>query len=135
MTPLSRTKFIGLAAAGALAALTAAGAPALADQPLTNLGPVGPYEPILITVGTQRVIAFFVPDKGACAVNAVVWKDGDPDAPYSSARVRISLKPGQMFQLDGAQRQSMSLFCGADASSLAIAAPAEMILTGATGKN
>jgi hypothetical protein len=40
-------------------------------------------------------------DRGLCAVNAVVWKDADPDAPYSSARVRISLKPGQMFQLDG----------------------------------
>jgi hypothetical protein len=135
MTPLSHIKLIGLAAAGAFAALTVAAMPARADQPLTNLGPVGPYEPILVTVGAQRVIAFFVPDKGACAVNAVVWKDGDPDAPYSSARVRISLKPGQMFQLDGAQRQSMSLFCGADASSLAIAAPAELILTGATGKN
>jgi hypothetical protein len=75
------------------------------------------------------VIAFYIPEKGACSVSAVVWKDGDPDAPYASARVRISLKPGQMFQLDGAQRQSMSLFCGADASNLAIAAPAELILT------
>jgi hypothetical protein len=135
MTPLSRIKLAGLAAAGTLAALTIAGVPARADQPLTNLGPVGPYEPILVTVGTQRVIAFYVPDHGACAVNAVMWKETDPDAPYASARVRISLKPGQMFQLDGAQHQSMSLFCGADASSLAIAAPAELILTGATGKN
>lgn len=135
MTPFYRIKLVGLAAAGTLAALTVAGVPARADQPLTNLGPVGPSEPILVTIGTQRVIAFFVPEGGACAVNAVVWKDGDPDAPYSSARVRVSLKPGQMFQLDGGQRQSMSLFCGADASSLAVAAPAELILTGATGKN
>ena len=135
MTPLSRTKLIGLAAAGALAALTAAGAPALADQPLTNLGPVGPYEPILAKIGNQRVIAFYVPQRGECAVNAVVWKDADPDAPYSSARVRISLKPGQMFQLDGGQRQSMSLLCGADASTLAVAAPAELIVTGTLGQN
>ena len=33
MTPLSRTKLIGLAAATALAALTAAGAPAYAEDP------------------------------------------------------------------------------------------------------
>jgi len=130
MTPHSRIKIVGLAAAGALIALTVAGASARADQPLTNLGPVGPNEPILVTVGTQRVIAFYAPDRGACAVNAVVWKDADPDAPYSSARVRISLKPGQMVQLDGGQRQSMSLLCGADASTLAVAAPAELILTG-----
>ena len=57
------------------------------------------------------------------------------DAPYASTRVRISLKPGQTFQLDGAERQSMLLLCGADASTLAIAAPAELILTGAQGSN
>ena len=135
MTPLARIRLIGLAAAGALAALTVAGVPAHADQPLINLGPVGPNEPILVTVGTQRVIAFYVPERGACSVNAVVWKDGDPDAPYASSRVRISLKPGQMVQLDGAQRQSMSLLCGADASTLAVVAPAELILTGTPGKN
>ena len=135
MTPLSRIKLVGLAAAGALIALTVAGVPARADQPLTNLGPVGPNEPILVTVGNQRVIAFYVPQRGECAVNAVVWKDADPDAPYSSARVRISLKPGQMVQLDGGQRQSMSLLCGADAATLTAVAPAELIQTGATGSN
>ena len=135
MARFSRFNLSALATAGALLALPAGGAAAHADQPLTNLGPVGPYEPILVTIGTQRIIAFYVPDKGDCAVNAVVWNDADPDAPYASTRVRISLKPGQMFQLDGAQRQSMSLFCGADATSLAIAAPVELILTGASGKN
>lgn len=135
MTPLSPLKFVGWAAAGALVALTVTGALAHADQPLTNLGPVGPYEPILAEMGNQRVIAFYVPQRGECAVNAVTWKEADPDAPYASARVRVSLKPGQMFQLDGGQRQSMSLLCGADASSLAVAAPAELILTGTLGKN
>jgi hypothetical protein len=68
-------------------------------------------------------------------VSAVTWRDTAPDAPYASTRVRVSLKPGQMFQLDGAQRQSISLLCGADASTLAVTAPAELILTGATGSN
>jgi hypothetical protein len=135
MTPHSRIKFVGLVAAGTFAALTMLGAPARAEPPLTQLGPVGPFEPILVSMGNQRVIAFYVPDRGACAVNAVMWKDGDPDAPYASSRVRISLKPGQMFQLDGSMRQSMSLVCGADASTLAVAAPAELILTGTAGKN
>jgi hypothetical protein len=117
---------------GAVAVLAMANVPARAEQPLTHLGPVGPYEPILVSMGTQRVIAFYLPDRGSCAVNAVMWKDGEPDAPYGSSRVRISLKPGQMFQLDGSMRQSMSLVCGADAASLAVAAPAELILTGTT---
>jgi hypothetical protein len=128
MTPLSRIRLIGLAAAGALAALTAAGAPAHADDPLTNLGPVGPHEPILVKIGDQRIIAFFIPERGECGVNAVTWKDADADAPYASVQVRVSLKPGQLVQLDGSQGQSMGLLCGADASSLAVTAPAELIL-------
>jgi hypothetical protein len=40
-----------------------------------------------------------------------------------------------MFHLDGADRQSVGLLCGADASTLAVVAPAELILTGSTAKN
>lgn len=126
------------AAVNALLALTltAAAAPVLAaDEPAHNFGPVGPREPILVTAGTQRVVAYFVPERGGCAVSAVTWKDGNTDAPYASARVRVSLKPGQTLALEGAQRQSMSLLCGADAATLAVVAPAELILTGATGQN
>jgi len=131
MVQLSR--YTGLAVAVALVGLAAGDAAAArADGPLTNLGPVGPHEPILVSIGTQRVVAFYTPERGACAVNAVVWKDGDPDAPYASARVRVSLKPGEMFALDGAQHQSMNLVCGADAANLAVAAPAELILTGSS---
>jgi len=128
MTPLSRIRLVGLAGAGALAALTAASAPAHANEPLTNLGPVGPHEPILVKIGNQHIIAFFIPERGECAVNAVTWEDADANAPYASVRVRVSLKPGQLVQLDGSQRQSMGLVCGADASSLAVTAPAELIL-------
>jgi hypothetical protein len=128
MTPRSRIRLLGLAGAGALAALTAASAPAHANEPLTNLGPVGPHEPILVKIGNQHIIAFYIPERGECAVNAVTWKDADPNAPYASVRVRVSLKPGQLVQLDGSQRQSMGLVCGADASSLAVTAPAELIL-------
>jgi hypothetical protein len=137
MTPLSRIRLIGLAAAGALAALTAAGAPAHADDPVTNLGPVGPRVPLVVKIGNQRIIAFFIPERGECAVNAVTWKDADAKAPYASVRVRISLKPGQLVQLDGSQRQSMGLLCGVDASTLAVTAPAELIVTGAadSGRN
>ena len=120
-----------IVAALAVAALAAGGAaPARADDLLTNLGPVGPREPILVKIGDQRIIAFFVPERGNCALSAVTWKDAGPDAPYASERVRVSLKPGQLVQLDGAQRQPVGLLCGADASSLAVTASAELLLTG-----
>jgi hypothetical protein len=129
MVQVSRSKSL---AAGALIALGAASTPVLAGDALTNLGPVGPREPILVQVGEQRFIAFYTKERGECAVSAVTWKEADPDEPYSSARVRVSLKPGQFIELDGPQRRSMGLLCGADASSLAVTAPAELILTGTT---
>ena len=52
------TRILSLAAAGAVVALTADSIPARADELAQNLGPVGPYEPILTTVGNKRVIAF-----------------------------------------------------------------------------
>jgi len=133
MTPQSRIKFIGLAAAGTFAALAMLGAPARAEPQSTNFGPVGPSEPILATIGGQRVIAFFVPERGSCAVNAIIWKDAGVDAPYASSRIKVSLRPGEMVKLDhGAIRESMNLLCGADASTLTAVAPAELILTGST---
>jgi hypothetical protein len=102
---------------------------------VSNLGPVGPREPMVVNLGDQRIVAFFVPERGGCAVNAVTWKDTGPSAPYASARVRIILKPGQIMQIDGAQPHAMGLLCGADASSLAATAPAELIVAGAVEKN
>ena len=130
MVQISRLKT--LAAASAFSMLGVAAALALADDPLTNLGPVGPSEPILVNVGDQRMIAFFVPERGNCSLSAVSWKEAGPDAPFASERVRISLKPGQLVQLDGAERQPLGLLCGADASSLSMTASPELILTGAS---
>ena len=104
---------------------------ASAKEYTTNLGPVGPNEPILATVGGQRVIAFFVPERGSCAVNTIMWKDAAADAPYTTSRIRLSLRPGEMVRFDDA-RLSMNLLCGADASTLAMVAPPELVLTGAT---
>jgi hypothetical protein len=133
---LSRLQTLNVVAAGGLFALTSVlSVPASADQPLTRLGPVGPREPILAGVGGQRVIAFYAPERGECAVSAVMWKETGADAPYASTRVRISLRPGQTFRLDGADRHSVDLLCGADAASLAVMAPPERIVTGATGSN
>lgn len=113
-------------------ALTAIAAPVLGAEYTTNLGPVGPNEPILANIGGRRVIAFFVPERGSCAVNTIIWKDAGAD--NAPSRVRLSLRPGQMVRFDGEQL-SMNLLCGVDASTLAAVAPAELILTGSTAPN
>ena len=132
MVRFSLFKFLlSPAALGASLALAVAVTPARADDPTTNFGPVGPNEPILATLGGQRLIAFFVPERGSCAVNAIIWKDAGVEAPYASSRVRLSLRPGEMIRFDDALR-SMNLLCGADAATLAVVAPAELIWTGAS---
>ena len=100
--------------------------PANAEEYATNFGPVGPNEPIIATLGGQRSIAFFVPERGSCAVHTFMWKDAGEDAPYSTSRVRLSLRPGQMARFDDAH-MAMDLLCGADASTLAIVAPPELL--------
>ncbi|HEY8276962.1 MAG TPA: hypothetical protein VIG52_08205 [Methyloceanibacter sp.] len=114
-------KRLSISACAALA-IFATGWPALADEALRNQGPVGPYEPILTTVGAKRVLAFYVPEKGGCAVSAVVWdKDENTGAsPYSSSRVRLELNPGQVMKLDATGNESVGLKCGDDASTLTI---------------
>jgi hypothetical protein len=114
MYPLTRIRFSRFAAAGALVALTAASTPARADELAQISGPVGPHKPILTTVGSKRVIVFYVPDDGHCAVNVVVWDDVD-----SAARVRVSLSPRQMVHIDSVENKSLNLQCGDHAETLA----------------
>ena len=127
MQPLSRN--LGFAAVGALA-LTVASSPGYADELAQNLGPVGPNEPILTTVGSKRVIAFYVPGDGHCGINVVVWDLADINGD-SAARVRVSLNPRQMVHIDSAENKSINLQCGESAETLALVDTAKMIAAGA----
>jgi hypothetical protein len=111
---------------GCVALFMATVTPALADEYATNYGPVGPNEPIIAAWGGQRVIAFLVAERGSCAVHTFIWKDEGADAPYSTSRVRVSLRPGQMARFDEVH-MSMNLLCGTDASTLAMVAPPELV--------
>ena len=117
MFPL--TRMLSLGAAIALVALTAVSLPARADELSQNLGPVGPHEPILTTVGNKRVIAFFEPDSGNCAFHAVIWNTTDVNA-NSAARFRAGLNPRQMLTIETNDNQSLKLQCGDNAERLAI---------------
>ena len=117
MSPLSR--ILSLAAAGAFVAISANSIPARADELTQNLGPVGPHEPILTTVGNKRVVAFYEPDSGHCAFHAVVWNTKDVEAD-SAAGFRAHLNPRQMVRIDTAENQLLNLQCGDNAANLAI---------------
>jgi hypothetical protein len=129
MHPLTRNWFLGFAAAGALA-LTVASVPAFADELSQNLGPVGPNEPILTTVGSKRVIAFYEADGGHCGMHIVVWDRADVSG-ASAARVRVTLDPRQMVHIDSAENKSLNLQCGDTADTLAIVDTSKFIAAGA----
>ena len=131
MFPLTRS--LSLAAAGAVLALAAPSIPARADELAQNLGPVGPHEPILTTVGSQRVIAFYVPGSDRCALHAVVWDNTDADAAdTSAARVRVSLQPGQIVHIYTAEQESLNLQCGKNAEKLAVVDTDSLVAFGIT---
>jgi len=115
-------RLLSLATAGTLIALTAVSATARADDLAQNLGPVGPHEPILATVGSNRVIAFFVPGSNRCALHTVVWNRDE-----SAIRVRANLEPGQIVHIDSAQNETLNLQCGSNAAILGIVETDELV--------
>ena len=131
MFSLNHTQLLSFAAAGAFVALTAASTPAWADELAQNLGPVGPHDPILTTVGSKRVIAFYAPDSGHCALNAVVWDNTGADTGMSAVRIRVSLGPRQMVHIDTVEQKSLNLECGDNAEKLAVVDTGEFIAAGA----
>ena len=116
MFSLSR-KVLEFTAASSLILLAATTIPAAADEMVQSLGPVGPQQPIIATVGDKRVIAFFAPSNGRCNVQAVVWKTDDLDA-KSASGVKISLGPDQVASIDASGTETFGLKCGSGADTL-----------------
>ena len=128
MQTLNPKRCLGIAAAGAFIALTTVGLPARADELVQHLGPVGPHEPILTTFGNKRVIAFYEPADGRCAVNAVVYDKTDADTGRTTAaRVRVSLNPRQMVHIDSTDNKSINLQCGDHADTLGLVDNGELV--------
>ena len=132
---LSRIQLLKFAAAGGVVACML-GTPAQADELAQNLGPVGPHEPILTEVGSERVIAFYEPDNGRCAVHAVVFDKTDAyTGMTTAARVRVSLNPREMVHIDSADNElvkSLSLQCGENAEKLTIIDADSLVASGIT---
>jgi hypothetical protein len=130
MFSLSRIQVLTLIAAGSFMALATAGTPARADEMVQNLGPVGPNEPILATVGNKHVVAFYVAGAGGCNVEAVIWNSDDADA-ETAMRIRVGLKPGQNTHIDSPASKPLTLQCGAFAEKLAVVQTDNLVAFGA----
>ena len=132
---LSRIQLLKFAAAGSVVACML-GTPAQADELGQNLGPVGPHEPILTEVGSERVIAFYEPDNGRCAVHAVVFDKTDAHTGMTTAaRVRVSLNPREIVHIDSADNElvkSLNLQCGKNAEMLMIIDTDSLVASGTT---
>ena len=132
---LSRIQLLKFAAAGSVVACML-GTPAQADELAQNLGPVGPHDPILTEVGSERVIAFYEPDNGRCAVHAVVFDKTDAYTDTTTAaRVRVSLNPREMVHIDSADNESvksLNLQCGENAEKLTIIDTDSLVASGIT---
>ena len=128
MFTLNRSRVLGFAAVGAFVALSA-GLPA--EDLAQNLGPVGPHEPILTSVGSKRVIAFYEPGGGHCSINVVVWDRAD-ESGDSAARVRVSLNPRQTVHIDSVENKSINLQCGDYAETLALVDTSKFVAAGAS---
>src|SRR6185295_12633087 len=132
---LSRIQLLKFAAAVVVVACTL-GTPARADELVQNLGPVGPHKAILTEVGSERVIAFYEPDNGRCAVQAVVYDKTDAyTGMTTAARVRVSLNPREMVHIDSTDNdsfKSLNLQCGKNAERLTIIDADSLVASGIT---
>jgi hypothetical protein len=123
-----------LALASIFLALAALTVPARSDELVQVLGPVGPHAPILASVGSKRVIAFYLPGSDHCALHAVI---GDTANAYSdtqtpAVRIRVSLEPGQIVHIDSVDNQSLNLQCGRNGEQLSVVDSDEAVAFGMT---
>ena len=126
--------FLKFTVANALIVLLVASTPASAVDMVQNLGPVGPNQAVLATIGTMHVIAFFEPNTGHCSLNAVVWDNLAADPSESAKRVRVSIGPGEIVQIDSAKQESVNLQCGSNAETLAVIDTAPLTASGITSQ-
>jgi hypothetical protein len=116
-------------AAVVLAVLGGYGPARAGDMPEV-LGPVGPNDPIVTTVGRKGVLAFYEADGSHCGMHVVMW-DRDDESGDSAAGFRVTLDPREVVHIDTAQNKSLGLQCGNTADTLAIVETGKIYTAGA----
>jgi hypothetical protein len=124
------SKKLSCAAVGVLAVLGGHVLPAHAGDMPEVLGPVGPNDPIVTTVGRKGVLAFYEADGIHCDMHVVMW-DRDDESGDSAAGFRVTLDPREVVHIDTAQNKSLGLQCGNTADTLAIVETGKIYTAGA----
>ena len=117
---LRMSKILPLAAASALSLFAITEVATAGERVKANLGPVGPNEPILATVGKSRLVAYYEPDDGKCDVSAILFTARPDGGGNDSTRVRVTLHPGELFHLDGVREERIVLTCVPNAQALTV---------------
>jgi hypothetical protein len=86
---------------------------------------------VTTTLVAASVIAFFLPDNGRCAFQAVVWDRSKVTSGWNQAgQIRINLKPNQTIDIDGDQNESLNFHCE-NARTLTAVASGQQVASGA----
>ena len=129
---LRTLRILSIAAASALSVLAATSLASAVEGNPANLGPVGPNEPILATVGKTRIVAFYERTNGTCSVSAVVFDASPNGGGEASRRVRVVLHPGELFQIGGIKNEHIVLTCGPNAKGLTVLNRGEVLTKSAS---
>jgi len=69
-------------------------------------------------LGSERVLAFFVPADGSCKVTLMIGQTSEEEAPALGSRLSLRIEPGHSATFDGREGRSLRLACRPGAAAL-----------------
>lgn len=69
-------------------------------------------------LGSQRVLAFFVPAEGRCKATLMIAETRETAAPAIGSRLSLRIEPGRSATFDGREGQSLRFTCRPEAAAL-----------------
>jgi hypothetical protein len=69
-------------------------------------------------LGSERVLAFYVPADGRCKVTLMIAQTREDEAPALGSRLSLRIEPGRSATFDGSEGKSLRLACRPEAAAL-----------------
>lgn len=69
-------------------------------------------------LGSEQVLAFYVPADGLCKVTLMIAETREDQAPALGSRLSLRIEPGRSATFDGRDGQSLRLACRPEAAAL-----------------
>ena len=69
-------------------------------------------------LGSERVLAFYVPADGRCKVTLMIAQTREDEAPALGSRLSLRIEPGRSATFDGPEGKSLRLACRPEAAAL-----------------